>query len=130
MQRLGQSQLLQHSGIQRAGPERQVEADDQLCRVKAMKVAVIGGNGQLGRDVASAFADEGHVVTSLTHQDVEVSSLASVHEALGVLNPELVVNTSAFHHVEKCETDPALAFAVNGIGARNLAQITQEKIGR
>ena len=47
-----------------------------------MKVAVIGGNGQLGRDVGSAFADEGHAVTSLTHQEIEVSSLASVRESL------------------------------------------------
>jgi dTDP-4-dehydrorhamnose reductase len=91
-----------------------------------MKVAVIGGNGQLGRDVVLAFAAEGHVVTSLIHQEIEISSLASVREALGDLLPDLVVNTSAFHHVEKCEADPALAFAVNGIGARNLAQVTQE----
>lgn len=91
-----------------------------------MRVAVIGGNGQLGRDVASAFADEGHEVTSLTHQSIEVSSLASVRESFSALRPELVVNTSAFHHVEKCEADPAQAFAVNGIGARNLSHITAE----
>src|SRR6185312_7991293 len=91
-----------------------------------MKVAVIGGNGQLGRDVGSAFTDEGHAVTSLTHQEIEVSSLASVRESIEGLRPELVVNTSAFHHVEKCEADPAHAFAINGIGARNLAQITRE----
>ena len=91
-----------------------------------MKVAVIGGNGQLGRDIVSAFTDEGHDVTSLAHQEIEVSSPASVCESLEGLRPELVVNTSAFHHVEKCEADPAHAFAINGIGARNLAQITQE----
>jgi dTDP-4-dehydrorhamnose reductase len=91
-----------------------------------MKVAIVGGNGQLGRDASSAFSDAGHAVTSLTHQDIEVSSLASVRESLETLRPELVVNTSAFHHVEKCEADPAQAFAINGIGARNLAQITQE----
>jgi dTDP-4-dehydrorhamnose reductase len=91
-----------------------------------MNVAVIGGNGQLGRDVASAFAAEGHAVTSLTHQDVEVSSLESVRRSLGDLRAEIVVNAAAFHHVEKCEAEPGLAFAVNGIGARNLAQATQE----
>src|SRR6478672_4986282 len=91
-----------------------------------MRVAVIGGNGQLGRDVSSAFSQEGHAVTSLTHQEIEVSSPASVRESLGALRPQLVVNTSAFHHVEKCEADPALAFAVNGIGARNLGEVTQE----
>jgi dTDP-4-dehydrorhamnose reductase len=91
-----------------------------------MKVAVIGGNGQLGREVASAFTAEGHAVTSLTHQDLEVSSLGSVRTALGALRPDLVVNTAAFHHVERCEAEPGLAFAVNGIGARTLAQFTEE----
>ncbi len=91
-----------------------------------MKVVVIGGNGQLGHDVTRAFAEEGHAVTSLTHQDLEVSSLESVRESLNELKPELVVNTSAFHHVEKCEAEPALAFAVNAIGARNVAHVTKE----
>ena len=91
-----------------------------------MKAAVIGGNGQLGRDVASAFAAEGYVVTSLAHSDVEISSLESVRASLGVVRPDVVINTAAFHHVEKCEAEPGLAFAINGIGARNLAQVTEE----
>src|SRR5262249_17368720 len=91
-----------------------------------MKVAVIGGNGQLGRDVASAFSAEGHTVTTLAHEDIEVSSLESVRTALSATHPEIVVNTAAFHHVEKCEAEPGLAFAINGSGARNLAQVTQE----
>jgi dTDP-4-dehydrorhamnose reductase len=91
-----------------------------------VKVAVIGGNGQLGRDVAAAFAEDGHTVTTLTHDDVEVSSLESVQTALGVPRPDLVVNTSAFHHVEKCEAEPGLAFAVNALGPRNIASVTKE----
>jgi dTDP-4-dehydrorhamnose reductase len=91
-----------------------------------MRVAVIGGNGQLGRDVTSAFAAEGHAVTTLTHQDVEISSLESVRTSFGALRPEVVVNTAAFHHVEKCEAEPGLAFAINGTGARNVALVTAE----
>jgi dTDP-4-dehydrorhamnose reductase len=91
-----------------------------------MKAVVIGGNGQLGRDVASAFTAEGYVVTSLTHSDVEISSLESVRASLGVVRPDVVINTAAFHHVEKCEAEPGLAFAINGMGARNLAQVTEE----
>jgi len=91
-----------------------------------MKVAVIGGNGQLGRDVSSAFSAEGYAVTSLTHDDLEVSSLESVRTSLGALRPEVVVNTAAFHNVDKCEAEPGLAFAMNGIGARNLGQVTGE----
>jgi dTDP-4-dehydrorhamnose reductase len=91
-----------------------------------MRVAVIGGNGQLGRDVTSAFAAEGHAVTTLTHQDVEISSLESVRTSFTALQPEVVINTAAFHHVEKCEAEPGLAFAINGAGARNIALVTAE----
>ena len=45
---------------------------------------------------------------------------------LGDINPDVVVNTAAMHNVEACEEDPAKAFAVNGIGARNLAQSANE----
>src|SRR5579871_977803 len=91
-----------------------------------MRVAIMGGNGLLGQDVSSAFAAAGHTITSLTHEDVEISSLDSVRTALVASQPELVVNTAAFHNVDKCEAEPGLAFAINGIGARNLAQVTEE----
>jgi dTDP-4-dehydrorhamnose reductase len=89
-----------------------------------MNVAVLGANGQLGRDVAAAFSAQGHTVTSLTHEQVEVATQDSVRAALEGIRPNLVVNTAAFHNVEKCEADPALAFAVNGMGARNVAQVS------
>jgi dTDP-4-dehydrorhamnose reductase len=37
-----------------------------------------------------------------------------------------VVNTAAMHHVEHCEMNPERAYAVNAIGARNLAEVTQD----
>lgn len=89
------------------------------------KVAVIGGNGQLGSDVVEAFSPRAEV-GSLTHEDLELVSLDSVAATLCRLRPELVVNTAAMHHVENCERDPERAFAVNALGARNLAQVTQD----
>lgn len=89
-----------------------------------MKVVVIGATGQLGQDVANAFRAAGDEVVSLGHTDLEISSADSVRGRLQALGPEVVVNTAAFHHVEKCEADPALSFAVNGLGARNLAVTT------
>jgi dTDP-4-dehydrorhamnose reductase len=86
-----------------------------------MKIAVIGANGQLGSDVVKAFALAGDEVLSLTHADIDLASMDSVAARMQEIRPEVVVNTAALHHVENCEKDPALAFAVNGIGARNLA---------
>jgi dTDP-4-dehydrorhamnose reductase len=91
-----------------------------------MKVAVTGSNGQLGNDVAAAFLDDGHEVFALTHEDVEVSDFDSVRKCLRTLRPNLIVNTAAMHHVEKCESDPASAFAANAIGPRNLALVARD----
>jgi dTDP-4-dehydrorhamnose reductase len=87
------------------------------------KIAVIGGNGQLGSDVVAAFAGGGEVC-ALTHQDLELSALDSVAASLGALHPDIVVNTAAMHHVENCELDPERAYAINAVGARNLAAVT------
>lgn len=90
-----------------------------------MKVVVIGGNGQLGEDVVTAFRSEGHEVTSFTHQDVEIANKDSVLQRLDPLRPHVVINTAAFHHVEQCEADPVKTFAINALGARNVAQVSQ-----
>jgi dTDP-4-dehydrorhamnose reductase len=86
------------------------------------RVAVLGANGQLGSDVSAVFAAEGYEVSALTHQDVEITSLESLSEAFESARPEIVINTAAFSNVDRCETDPLLAFRVNALGARNVAQ--------
>jgi dTDP-4-dehydrorhamnose reductase len=90
------------------------------------KVAVIGANGQLGSDVTDAFRSQGNEVCPLTHADIELGNLDSVSERLREIRPEVIVNTAAMHHVEQCEREPEAAFAVNGIGARNLAMVSRE----
>jgi dTDP-4-dehydrorhamnose reductase len=91
-----------------------------------MNVAVIGANGQLGGDIVSAFSAAGDTVAGLTHAQVEISALDSVKSALHALRPEVIVNTAAMHHLGQCEQEPAKAYAVNAIGARNLAQVANE----
>lgn len=91
-----------------------------------MKVAIIGGNGQLGTDLVRSFSQQGHEAIPLTHADVQIESKDSVTQCLGALRPALVVNTAAMHNVEKCEMDPELAYKVNEGGAQNLASVTED----
>jgi len=86
-----------------------------------MKVAVIGANGQLGTDTARAFEESGDEVVALAHSDIEIADRDSVFAALRGMRPRIVVNTAAMHHVDNCEREPERAFAVNALGARNLA---------
>src|SRR5579863_3586899 len=90
-----------------------------------MRVAVIGANGQLGMDVVHAFKNNGDEVSPLTHSDIELSSMDPVSNCLESLQPNIIVNTAAMHHVENCERNPQNAFAVNGLGARNVALVAR-----
>jgi dTDP-4-dehydrorhamnose reductase len=91
-----------------------------------MRAAVIGANGQLGCDVCSAFSDSGCEVIPFNHNIVDIVDFDSIEKNLAQAKIQLVVNTAAMHNVDVCEREPAKAFAVNGIGARNLAVLSNE----
>jgi dTDP-4-dehydrorhamnose reductase len=93
-----------------------------------MRVAVIGANGQLGTDVVAALAEAGHEVVELTHDRVRIEEEASVQAVLAESRAEAVVNCAAFHDVPRCETEADRAFAVNAIGALNVARAA-ERLG-
>ena len=89
-----------------------------------MKIAVIGSTGQLGTDLMKTFK-HGHEVVGLTHQDIEVTD----HNSCILLKehrPDVIINTAAFHKIGQCEEEPMKAFAVNALGARNVAAISRE----
>ena len=91
-----------------------------------MRVAVLGGNGQLGTDLVAHLRTSGDEVVALTHAEVEVTDPASVLGALAAAAPEAVVDCAAFHHLGRCEEDPARAFAVNATGALHAARACRE----
>jgi dTDP-4-dehydrorhamnose reductase len=84
-----------------------------------LRAAVIGSTGQLGQDLMRAFGEE---TVGLTHQDLDVTDGVGVASAMHSLRPDWVLNTAAFHRVDDCETNPALAFAANALGAFNVAR--------
>ena len=84
-----------------------------------MKVAVIGAPGQLGQDLMRVF-DENAV--GFAHQDLDVTDEASVASAISSAEPDWVLNTAAFHRVDDCQLDPMSTFAVNAVGALNVAR--------
>jgi dTDP-4-dehydrorhamnose reductase len=87
-----------------------------------MKVFLIGANGQLGTDLLRVFHAQEMAVIPSTHLDLDVRDADAVSSAILSVRPGVVVSTAAYHRVEECETRAALAFEVNALGARNLAQ--------
>jgi dTDP-4-dehydrorhamnose reductase len=90
-----------------------------------MKIAVIGADGQLGTDLVAAFAAHGDAVHALTHSHIEISEPDSLSRVLEEIQPHVIINTAAMHHVESCESEPSKAFAINGLGSKNLAVVAR-----
>jgi dTDP-4-dehydrorhamnose reductase len=91
-------------------------------------IAIIGANGQLGSDLTKVFtADNNYRVYGLAHKDIEVADYSNCEKLINI-KPDIVVNTAAYHRVDECEENPEKAFAVNSLGAFNIARICS-KIG-
>jgi dTDP-4-dehydrorhamnose reductase len=91
-----------------------------------MKIMVIGSNGQLGSDISKRFQELGEEVFQINHDQMDVVNFSQCKRTIDRHRPELIVNTAAMHNVEKCEEDPITSFEVNGIGARNLALLSND----
>lgn len=81
---------------------------------------LIGANGQLGSDLRRELSLSNRPVVALTHADLEICDHSKVRHVLKFYDPDVVINTAAFHKVEACEEDPGRAFAVNTVAVRNL----------
>lgn len=93
-----------------------------------MRVLVTGAGGQLGLELAETLPARGHETVALSRAELDVADPYSVEEALEVHAPDLVVNAAAYTNVDGCETETELAYAVNALGPRNLAQVC-ERLG-
>lgn len=89
-----------------------------------MKVVVIGSTGQLGSYLLSEAPQKWEII-GLSHADIEVKDYWEVRELLEEIKPDIVINTAAYHNVEKCEENPEEAYAVNAFGARNVATVCE-----
>jgi len=65
-------------------------------------------------------------VVPFGHADFDVRDAATVRRRLSEIQPDAIVNTTAFHKVERCEEDPDTAFAVNATAPARLAQVARE----
>jgi dTDP-4-dehydrorhamnose reductase len=89
-----------------------------------MKHLVIGAAGQLGRDLCSRLGGEviaaGRDRADLTRPDLLRTTLDEVR-------PDVVVNCAAYNFVDRAEAEAQEAFAVNALGARDLARLCGER---
>jgi dTDP-4-dehydrorhamnose reductase len=57
---------------------------------------------------------------------MDITDTVATSAAVADAAASVVVNTAAFHHLDRCEEDQSSAYAVNAIGARNVAAASHD----
>lgn len=92
-----------------------------------MKILLAGGSGQLAQELQPILLSSGEVI-AVDRTRLDLSQPESIRQAMAEIQPDLVVNTGAYTAVDKAESEPELASAVNGIAPGILAEEC-EKLG-
>jgi dTDP-4-dehydrorhamnose reductase len=89
-----------------------------------MRIVVLGSNGQLGRDLLRELS--GHELFPLTRAEFDITDHVRARSVLSDLKPEMVVNTTAYHRVDDCESKAELAYGTNVLSVLNLVRIAND----
>jgi dTDP-4-dehydrorhamnose reductase len=89
-----------------------------------MRIVVTGVAGQVARSLVERGMALGHVVLPLgrPHLDLASGEAEAIRAVLEMTRPEAIVSAAAYTAVDKAESEPELAFAVNAIGAGHVAE--------
>ncbi len=88
------------------------------------RVLITGAAGQLGHDLVRAFEDGGrtHEVVACDRATLDVGDRERTLQVITTVQPDVVVHAGAYTAVDAAETEVDLAFQVNALGTRHVAE--------
>lgn len=90
----------------------------------SMKVAITGAGGMLGQALSPCLESRGHETIDLPKEDLDVTNFSHVQDVLSKIKTlDLVIHCAAYTKVDQAESEPGLAYLINGYGTENLAVV-------
>jgi dTDP-4-dehydrorhamnose reductase len=89
--------------------------------VSAGRIAIAGASGQLGSALRDAFA--GRELVTPSHAELAFEDASAIARLLDKARPDVLINCTAFHNVDTCETEPENAFAINALAVDGAAEV-------
>lgn len=83
-----------------------------------------GVTGQVGGELAKALAPLGEVVAP-SRAELDLSRASSVRELIQSVQPRWIVNPAAYTAVDRAESEPELAYAINAEAVRTIGEEAQ-----
>ncbi len=79
-----------------------------------MKILLTGKQGQVGFELQRALAPLGEVY-AVDHAECDLADASAISGLVRSVKPDLVINPGAYTAVDKAESEPALAYAINAV---------------
>lgn len=86
-----------------------------------MKILLVGKDGQVGRRLQRTLTPLGEVV-AVGREVVDLAQPDSIVRTVRAVRPDLIVNAAAYTAVDKAESEPDLAHAVNAVAPGIMAE--------
>lgn len=86
-----------------------------------MKILLLGNTGQLGWELNRTLLTLG-VLTALDYPQIDMSDPGSIKTIIREHKPNLIINATAYTDVDKAESEPEKAMAINATGPGVLAE--------
>ena len=87
-----------------------------------MKVLVTGAKGQVGSELILLGQKLGLQMLATSRAELDITQQNSVYSFIREQNPDVVINAAAYTAVDRAESEPEPAYAINRNGAAYLAQ--------
>jgi dTDP-4-dehydrorhamnose reductase len=78
-----------------------------------MRILLTGKNGQVGFELQRALAPLGEVI-AVDQSECNLADQDAVRSLVGATRPNIIVHPAAYTAVDKAESEPDIAFAING----------------
>ncbi len=85
------------------------------------RILIVGSNGQVGRELQRSFAGTGEVLCYDLH-NVNIADEQQVRSMIRDTQPDLILNAAAYTAVDRAESEPEIAMAINATAPRILAE--------
>ncbi len=85
------------------------------------KILLLGKNGQVGWELQRTLAPLGNVI-ALDQEELDLVRVGDIRNKVQELKPDIIVNAAAYTAVDKAESEPDLAMAINGDAPGVLAE--------
>ena len=89
------------------------------------KILQIGTIGQLGWELLRTCAPLGEVI-ALDYPEVDLTDNKGLRELVRTVKPDIIINAAAYTNVDKAESEPEKARAINATGPGVLAEETKK----